>query len=417
MIHRREVIELTEYVATRFPRDRLGEIVAETLYRNYGNQVAVEWPSPKTNGEWQLTSQGWVGHIPLTSDFRIVLSPKVAVGNLFRMLEYAYRLKSFHFLQGLVDAESLEDFYERLANVLAKRILDRGRRGFYRTYLSHDENLPYLCGRLDIQRVMRAPWDVKLTCHYHEHTADIEENQILVWTLGAVLKSGLCTERVLPYIRKAFRTLQSFASLTPCSPGACINRLYNRLNDDYEPLHALCRFFLEHRGPSHQVGDHPVLPFLIDMGRLFELFVAEWLRANLPHGVKLKAQEAVDIDQEGILRFAIDLVLYDDTTGDAICVLDTKYKAPETPATADIAQVTAYAEVKACNMAFLVYPAGLAHPLNVTVGPVRVRNLTFSLGGDIEEAGQAFLAELLTLLNRDEGKTDEMGGITPGRPP
>ncbi len=390
----RAVIELTEYVPTKFPRNKLTETIAEALWRNYSNQITVDFPSPKTDEQWQLTGQGWIGHIPLTRELSIVLSPKVELGNLFRMLEYAYNLKGFRFLEGLIEAESLVEFYERLANVLAKRILDRGKKGFYRTYLSQNENLPYLCGRLDIQRVMRAPWDVKLTCHYHEHTADIEENQILVWTLATILRSGLCTERVLPFVRKAFRTLQSFTSLIPCSPATCIRRLYNRLNDDYEPLHALCRFFLEHRGPTHQLGDHPVLPFLVDMARLYELFVAQWLIAHLPLELKLKTQEKVDIDKEGVLHFAIDLVLYDQTSLEALCVLDTKYKTPDTPSTDDIAKVAAYAEVKKCTDAFLVYPTEITHPIEAKIGQVLVRSLCFSIDGDLEEAGQKFLREV-----------------------
>jgi 5-methylcytosine-specific restriction enzyme subunit McrC len=46
------------------------------------------------------------------------------------MLEYAYQLKSksFRFLEGLIDCQSLEDFYSQLAYLLARRILDRGRK-------------------------------------------------------------------------------------------------------------------------------------------------------------------------------------------------------------------------------------------------------------------------------------------------
>lgn len=394
MTENKTIIELTEFAPVRFQRGDIPDTIGEALWRNYGKQVAVDFPSPKTDWRWQLTAQGWVGHIPLTREFGIALCPKVNLGNLFRMLEYAYRLKSFRFLKGMIDAKSLEEFYEQMANVLARRVLDRGRKGFYRTYLPQTENLPYLCGRLDVRRLMQTPWDVSLRCHYHEHTADIEENQILGWTLSTILRSGICTERVLPFVRRAFRALQGFVSLVPFRPHDCISRLYNRLNDDYEPLHALCRFFLEHSGPTHELGDHPMLPFLIDMARLYELFVAEWLIVHLPSTLKLKSQEKVDIDNRGVLHFDIDLVLYDATTGETLCVLDTKYKAPETPSPDDIAKVAAYAEVKGCNDAFLVYPSALDNPLEARIGHVLVRSLTFSLDEDIERAGQTFMQDL-----------------------
>ncbi|MDZ7968068.1 MAG: hypothetical protein RM368_24475 [Nostoc sp. DedSLP03] len=104
---------------------------------------------PKTGARWRLTAQRWVGHIPLTNDFHIALCPKVKLGNLLRMLEYAYDLKSFRFLSGLVDCQTLLEFYERLADILAlaRRILNRGRQGFYRAYIAKTEHLPYVRGR------------------------------------------------------------------------------------------------------------------------------------------------------------------------------------------------------------------------------------------------------------------------------
>ena len=160
-------------------------------------------------------------------------------------------------------------------------------------------------------------------------------------------------------------------------------------------MHALCRFFLEQSGPSHVAGDREMLPFLVDMARLFELFVAEWLKSNLPREVQLKAQERVSIDEETDLHFDIDLVLYDAESGQAQCVMDTKYKVTPTPATADISQVVAYAEAKGCTEAVLVYPQPLTGSLDKRIGSIRVRSCTFSLGGDIELNGRRFVGELL----------------------
>ena len=391
----RSLPPLTEYVPARLAREALSDALGEALWRNYHSQVAVEFPSPKTDGQWQLTAQGWVGYIPLAPELGIRLEPKVELGNLFRMLEYAYRLESFRFLAGLVDCQSLEEFYERLANILSRRVLDRGRKGFYRAYLPETEQLPYVRGRLDVARAIQAPWDVRLQCHYQEHTPDIEENQILAWTLVRVVHSGMCSERVLPTVRRAYRALRGLVSTQPFHPQDCVGRLYNRLNHDYQSLHALCRFFLEHSGPSHKVGDRTVLPFLVNMERLYELFVAEWLKAHLPQNILLKPQEKVDIGQDGTLSFTIDLVLYDAETGEACCVLDTKYKAADRPSPADVTQVVAYAEMCNCRQAILVYPVPLSSPLDLPIGSIRVQSGTFSLAGDLEGAGQTFLQWLL----------------------
>jgi 5-methylcytosine-specific restriction enzyme subunit McrC len=389
------IIELTEYIPRKLEREEITPAIEEALWRNYKNQVKVESPSFQTGGKWKLTSQGWVGYIPLTPEFHLALLPKVQLKNLFGMLEYAYQLtkKSFYFLEGLIDCESLEDFYSRLAHRLAERILDRGRKGFYRAYVPKTGQLSYVRGRLNIRQAIQKPWDVKLNCHYEEYSGDIEENQILAWTLFIIGRSGLCSERVSPTVRQAYHALQGLVTLQPISPKDCVGRLYNRLNEDYRPLHALCRFFLESSGASHERGDRAMLPFLVKMDRLYELFVAEWLKAHLPQHLLLKFQEQVNISKT--VYFKTDLVLYDISTGTARYILDTKYKTPTQPAADDIAQVVAYAVPKDCHEAILVYPADLTHPLDKWLGDIRVRSLTFSLEDDLDRAGQAFLQDLL----------------------
>lgn len=386
-----DLVELTEFCPTTFARDRLPEDTAQELARKYGKQVRVDPPSLFSD-VWSLTPLGWVGFIPLPGGFAISLQPKVDLSNLFRMLEYAYSTE-FRILEGIAGCHSLADFYERLANVLAQRVLARARRGFYRAYIAESDRLPYIRGRLDMSWAMRVPWDAQLRCHFQEHTGDIEDNQILAWTLHTIARTGLCSERVLPAVRKAFRSLQGLVALKPLSPEQCVKRFYHRLNEDYRPLHGLCRFFLEHTGPTNRPGDKSMLPFLINMALLFERFVAAWLKCHLPKKYRLKAQERVEV-ADGVLRFDIDLVLYDAIENKPICVLDTKYKTDSAPATADIEQAVTYALLKDCRNAVLVYPTRTINPIDLTIRDIRVRTMAFGLDGDLDERGSAFLAEL-----------------------
>ena len=386
--------ELVEFVPQVMSPGRISDEIEQILCERYAKQVKVEAPCFRTGHQWRLTAKGWAGYLPVTQDFSLRLLPKVEIGNLFRMLEYAYRLKSFQFLNDLIGCQALEDYYERLANVFAKRVLDRGRKGFYRDYLSQQDRLPYVRGRLNVLQAARKPWDTRLNCHYHEHTTDLEENQILAWTLWNIARQGICTERVLPTVRKAYRSLQGLTSLHSFTPAQCSGRRYHRLNQDYHPLHSLCRFFLEQAGPSHRDGDRLIMPFLVNMESLFEMFVAEWLRAHLPSRWMVKAQERVVIGTENDLHYDIDLVVYDSETGDIALVLDTKYKVPDQPATQDIEQMEAYAHAKQCPEAVLIYPQALRHPLDVRIHDIRLRSLTFALDGDLEEAGERFQKDL-----------------------
>ncbi len=390
-----KTIELTEYQTRSFPRDDIPKNIINELRQKYQNKVKVKLQDTSRGDEWQLTSRGWVGYIPLTPEFTLKLQPKVPIQNLFGMLDYAYHLKSFRFLDGLIDCHSLEEWCDRLAALLANRILDRCRKGLYRAYLPKTDRLAYIRGRLDVRQAIQKPWNVKLNCQYEEYTGDIEDNQILAWTLRCITRAGWCGDRTRSLTRQAYRVLQGFVTLKSFKLQECIGRKYNRLNQDYQTLHALCRFFLENSGPNIENGNNTMLPFLVDMARLYELFVAEWLKEHLPDGFALKAQERVDIDRDKTLHFNIDLVLYEISAGAALYVLDTKYKT--TVVNDDVKQAVAYAVSKNCGDAILVYPFLLTAPLDKRVGHVRVRSLCFSLDGNLEEAGKAFLNELLNL--------------------
>ncbi len=403
-------IRLKEYQSTIIPRNDLSEAEAEELYRLYGRWVEIDFPSPATRWDWRLNSSGWVGTIPLSSGLRLILEPRTPVTNIFRMLEWAYDLESFHILKGVTEVASLEDVYRRLAVILAKRVLERGRKGLYRAYVPEEERSSYVRGSIDLSRSLREPWRADLHCRYQEHTSDVIENQILASTLHAVARRGICCPDSLGSVRAAYRSLHGLAGVRRMSPSDCIGLLYNRLNEDYRPLHALCRFFLEHAGPSHESGDRTMLPFLVNMARLYELFVAKWTAAHLPQEYRVTAQESVLVDPEGTLRINIDLVLTHGEERTPTAVLDTKYKVGGARA-ADLSQVVSYAVAKNCRRAILIYPVMPDIPVSTRygAGDVHVQTLAFGIEGDLDAAGRRFLA---SLLDNDPGRVGASGEAT-----
>ena len=149
------LLELTEYVPATYGRDRLSLEAALELRNEYGKQVQLDAPDLFTD-TWKLTSQGWIGYIPLSDGTSLLIQPKIALSNLFRMLEYAYDTP-FRILEGSMECQSLQEFYERLAHILAKRVLARARRGLYRAYIPEDDRLPYVRGRVDMKKALQSP--------------------------------------------------------------------------------------------------------------------------------------------------------------------------------------------------------------------------------------------------------------------
>lgn len=385
-------ITLTEYQPLLVEPRLLPDGAAQLLWRDYRHLVEIEPPSFKTGGCWRLTNLGWAGYLPVTPAVGLALQPKVALRTLLRMVEVAYDLHALRLFEGWFQAESVPELYELLALLLAQRVLSRCRQGLHRAYRPERAALPYLRGQLQLAAVLQHPARTELPCHFHEYTADVADNQILLWTLQQIGRSRLCGERAAATVRHSVRMLQGQVSAQPVTAWNCRQRTYNRLNQDYAPLHGLCAFFLEHCGPSHRVGDLPTLPFVVEMARLYERFVAAWLQQQIGDGWRLQIQETHPLNSEQ--RFAIDLVLYEAHSGAVRCVMDTKYKAAARADTADVAQVVAYAEAKGATEALLIYPQPLAAPLDVMVGNIHVRTLTFGIDGDLDQQGHAFLHQL-----------------------
>jgi 5-methylcytosine-specific restriction enzyme subunit McrC len=196
-------------------------------------------------------------------------------------------------------------------------------------------------------------------------------------------------------VQEAARALGSDVSLVSVQVSDCIGRVYDRLNQDYRPLHGLARFFLEHT--ASDLGEASTgVPFTLNMAELFERFVAAWLHVHLPANLHLKVQHRMVAGDIGRFDSFVDLMIVD-TTGHVVAVLDTKYKDAADPSRSDLHQVVYYATGLACKDAFLVYPNPAAG-FDVPVGPKRVRSIAFDLGKPITVGGPAFLSGLLAAL-------------------
>ncbi len=383
-------ITLTEYKPFNVPRDEIPQEIIDQLKDNYKNKVKINLKYTKKGDQWEIISQGWVGYIPINNDWNFQIKPKVPTTNIFKMLEYAYNLKSFQFLDGLMNCDSLPNFYNRLATIFAHHILNRIQKGLYSTYIKQSQALTYVKGKIDIKTMLKHPWKPKLTCHYDNFIPDIEDNQILLWTIYIISRQKICQENTCILIRKVYHALQGYITLSPFTANDCINRKYNRLNEDYHCLHSLCRFFLENTIPSHEKGNYNNLAFVVNMNQLYEKFVAAWLKQHLPSHLGIKTQHRVEYDN---FSFKIDLIIYNKKTQQNLYVLDTKYKTEIT--SNDIYQIITYTFEQNCNHAIIITP-NPNNSINDKINNIYIRSLNFCLDDDIDVSGNNFLQQLMT---------------------
>jgi 5-methylcytosine-specific restriction enzyme subunit McrC len=258
MVHGHEParLELTE----------LDPTAVAVLRKHYNQQVRLDEPGPASGGQWQLAARGWAGLIPLSEALLLELRPELVAASPWHKIAGVERSQLPQDEKPII-ATSWLDLYNELATWLAQKVVERARRGLHRGYVQQSDRFPYIRGQVEIREVLQRPWQASLESHYEEHTPDIGDNQILAWTLRVIARSGLCHDQNVVLVGRAFRSLQRAVSVQPIKPQECTGRSYGRLNQDYRLLHLLCRFFLEHTGSGHMIGERAMVPFLLEMAR------------------------------------------------------------------------------------------------------------------------------------------------------
>ena len=389
--------EFNEEEDFKIPSNQLSQESALTIYNDFKNKISIDFPNPINQNCYVIRSNGYIGQVPINDEFLLIIKPKVPIQNIFSRLEYAYNLKSIQFLDGITGYDSVEDVFEYLASIFAKMVIKRNKKGLYQSYIEKSEHLPYIKGRLNVKSTASALINksIKIECEYDELTADLIENKIIAWTLYRLLSYDIKRQDVRLEIRHAYRAISGRVETTQIEIKDCVNQLYNKLNEDYKPMHALCRFFLEHSGPLQNRGEHEYVPFILNMPILFESFVAEWLKINIPDGWDIEKQYNIELDENREYSFKIDLVIFEKSSHRVLAVLDTKYKRTTRPLINDIHEIVSYAVRMNTESAILIYPSLNTKANSIPVGDkVKVYCITFDLNKDLKEAGDLFLKSI-----------------------
>lgn len=313
-------IHLTEYgsCTTR----NLNHAQRNALEKHFGSYVKVEptWEP----GECKLTASHFVGTIVLDG-INILISPKVPLENLFYMLTYAYDLPEFRHEETRL-SES-EDLFEFVVDIFLKQVGRLVRTGLYKSYIDYSENQNFLRGRLEMSQHLQ-----KNTTHktrffqqINEYTADVLENQILLYTLHLLSFLDFKEQMLINRTRRTAAVFHEI-SLKPISPSQCDKVIYTRLNSRYRSAIHLAKLLLQHLSVEEHSGQTPFAAYMFNMNQVFELFVARYLEDFFTNHLHLSVeiQDDIWLDVEQKERGFPDIVLYRDNQ--PAVVLDTKYK-------------------------------------------------------------------------------------------
>ena len=205
----------------------------------------------------------------------------ILIQNIYYMLTYAFQILKQNNYEN-VSSEEFEQIQDLFAAILSKGISQQLKQGLHRTYVTKNENLSLLRGKLDIYGTVRNRIHHKqlLTCEFDELSANNIFNQILKTTAIVLMndpsvknKRKVALRQILPF----------FSEIDTLDPSAIHwNTLrYQRNNRNYEMLINVCYFVLDGILQTTTQGNHKMFAFSDEhMARLYERFVLEYYKQH-----------------------------------------------------------------------------------------------------------------------------------------
>jgi 5-methylcytosine-specific restriction enzyme subunit McrC len=236
----------------------------------------------------RVTAQSWVGVVRFER-FEVRVVPKLAGDNLglVEMIEFATGLDA---LRRSSSARTLHAEGIGLLDLLALLLVEASesilRGGLLADYVEREGELPVVRGRiLGDQQVLRRFGRVdRLFCRYDEHDQNVVENQLLAAALGRC-STRVTHDSVRQRVRRLLAILQEVCQADELNLEAVRGRItYHRLNEHYRDAHALAWLLLDGLGIRDVLasGKTRCFAFLIDMNRLFEMFILRLIERLLP---------------------------------------------------------------------------------------------------------------------------------------
>lgn len=257
---------------------------------------------------------------------------------------------------------------EILIGAFCQRLTDALRHGMPRRYIAHEEDLPALRGRLDVQRQFTAlaASPQRLACRYDALSSDIALNQVMkaaIARLARVARSSANQRR----LRELDYHYAEIASV-PVRALRWDMIVLDRTNSRWRALRDLARLLLtgDYQTTSH--GSAPGFSLLFAMNDLFEAYVARVLaRALEGTGLRVVAQDRLHYclsDEAGRRRFQVRPDILVKEGNQTRMVIDTKWKRisariddeKQGVSQADVYQMMAYGRLYACPELMLLYP-------------------------------------------------------------
>lgn len=369
-------------------------------------------------GWWEVSAGTRIGVLEIEG-MQIVIQPKIDVNRLVFLMGYARRPSFWR--DDRVKLDVARDLPEALAHSfirLAQRALEQG---LLKGYLTVEETLPVLRGRVREADQLRRRWGqtIPLEVRYDEFSVDIAENQLLLGAAERLLR----TPGVGAQYRAGLQRLRLQLSDVTVPVRGAVRPAWvpSRLNTRYQPALVLAELILDGHSFEQRIGDLIVCGYLFNMATIFEDFVTVALAEAMKNrGGRSEPQFRTYLDEAETVPIRPDFVWSEQ--GRPRSVVDAKYKAekPSGFPQADLYQMLAYCTVLDLPEGHLIYAKGeeiarthvvrgsgiriVAHTLDLDTAPADLLTAVRALATRLGAAGQSGNDDVLAIPTPPVGK-------------
>lgn len=252
----------------------------------------------------------------------------ILIRNIYYMLAYVFQeLKQNNYAE--IEGESFEDIYDLFAEILSRGISFQLKQGLYREYVSHNESLLTIRGKINMGETIRNRMqnNQQINCDYDELSENNVFNQILVTTTHVLLKHSDVKKETKMKLKKLMLFFQNVDSIDLHTIRWNSLR-FDRNNRNYRMLIYLCYFIVKEWLMTTDEGKMKMREFSDDhMCRLFEKFVLEYYKKHHPEFKPEAKQIEWNIIKEQSDTSVLPIMQTDIllTMGEKTLIIDTKY--------------------------------------------------------------------------------------------
>ena len=263
----------------------------------------------------------------------------ILIKNIFYMLSYSFTVLKKDGYEG-VGSEEFDHAGDLFCEILNRGISQQLKQGLFKTYISKNEDLTAVRGKIDLNRQIQIKIQKKqiVACEYDELSVNNLFNQILKTTSMYFLRDKSVSKERKDRLRKLMLFFDEVDEL-PIKAIPWEQLMFQRNNRTYEMLINICRLAIEGYLHTTELGDLKMPLFSEDnMANLFESFVAEYYKEEIKKidpKVSVNSQkklewDTAETDDPATIRLLPNMYMDIKLVGkNQTLIIDTKYYGQE----------------------------------------------------------------------------------------